>query len=216
MKRQITPIDTSKALHQIQVQASVRQLGHMEQHCRTLLDVLDIMLEETYAAAPCRRHDFRLDRKKRQDPRLPEERLQDAIWEHWSCQEQFKGNLPFLAGFCNHIQAYQLPLKGVRADKGWGRIDLVGVSLEGHPIVIELKQERGTDTPLRMLVEAVAYALALRKAWNQGGATKAMGGFGNRPIAQVFCAHAADSSSNRSARPRRLLEPVYRNIRKAH
>jgi len=34
--------------------------------------------------------------------------------------------------------------------------------------VIELKQEGATDTPLRMPVEALAYACAVRKAWNEG------------------------------------------------
>src|SRR5262249_26254394 len=36
-------------------------------------------------------------------------------------------------------------------------------------VVIELKQEGAKDSPLRMLVEGVAYACAVRKAWNEGG-----------------------------------------------
>jgi hypothetical protein len=48
----------------------------------------------------------------------------------------------------------------------WGKIDLLGVSPQGLPVVVELKQENSKDSPLMMLVEAAKYAIALRKAWN--------------------------------------------------
>jgi hypothetical protein len=56
-----------------------------------------------------------------------------------------------------------------RRDKRWGKIDLVGVTSDASPVVIELKREDAKDTLLRMLVEGVAYACAVRKAWNEGG-----------------------------------------------
>lgn len=61
-----------------------------------------------------------------------------------------------------------MPLQGKRADKGWGKIDLIGATPEALPAVIELKQEGAKDTPLRMLAEALAYACAVRVAWQAG------------------------------------------------
>ncbi|WP_145275526.1 hypothetical protein [Tautonia plasticadhaerens] len=40
------------------------------------------------------------------------------------------------------------------------------------PVVIELKQAKGNDTLLRMFCEGLAYACALRRAWD-GGSFKA-------------------------------------------
>ena len=62
---------------------------------------------------------------------------------------------------------YQFPLKAKQADKGIGKVDLLGATDRGHPIVIELKVKpekrsggadaRG-DTPLRALMEGLRYA----------------------------------------------------------
>lgn len=61
-----------------------------------------------------------------------------------------------------------MPLQGSRKDRKWSKIDLIGSTLNRLPGVVELKQGRASDTPLRMLVEAVAHASALRRASNEG------------------------------------------------
>lgn len=56
---------------------------------------------------------------------------------------------------------YQFPLKARQNDKGFGKVDLIGVINDEIPCVIELKvdQKGGgkADTPLRALLEGLAY-----------------------------------------------------------
>jgi len=61
--------------------------------------------------------------------------------------------------------AYQVPTYNKRAKDGWGPIDLLGCRVDGTPVVIELKQGDSTETPLRMVLEALAYAIAVRENW---------------------------------------------------
>jgi hypothetical protein len=91
------------------------------------------------------------------------------IWRQWRFGEVTKHALPFYPDVCRFIQTYQMPLQGTRKDRRWGKVDLVGATPDALPVVIELKQEQATDTPLRMLVEGLAYACAVRKAWNESG-----------------------------------------------
>ena len=61
-----------------------------------------------------------------------------------------------------------MPLQRTRGDKSWGRVDLVGMSNDCLPVVFELKKGASAETPLRMIIEALAYAIAIRKSWNEG------------------------------------------------
>jgi hypothetical protein len=58
---------------------------------------------------------------------------------------------------------YQVPLEQRRADRGVGKVDLFGVDSSSTPWVIELKVKRSgrQDTPLRGLLQALAYCAAL-------------------------------------------------------
>jgi hypothetical protein len=56
--------------------------------------------------------------------------------------------------------------------KDWGYIDLLGCGFADDPVVIELKILRFNkggkprpETPLRAVVEALAYAISLRESW---------------------------------------------------
>lgn len=166
----LNPIGNARALHQIN--NSVRQLQFMETHSQTLLDTLNVRLEITYARAPIRGNTkgdvYRLKRD-RCNPRGGERQLEQWIWAQWKCHDPSTKGRPFLDGVCPFIQTYQMPLQGSRRDTGWGKIDLVGATPGLLPVVIELKHGAGRDTPLRMLVEGLAYACAVRKAWNEGG-----------------------------------------------
>jgi hypothetical protein len=55
---------------------------------------------------------------------------------------------------------YQVPLKAQRSDRGVGKIDIFGLTDTSVPVVIELKVlgKNTADTPLRALLEALAYA----------------------------------------------------------
>jgi hypothetical protein len=165
------PIDCRQGLHCIQ--DSVNQLTYMEQHSTELLRHLNVIVEVTYAMSPKRVRPYALNRI---EGRLPNERnrellLEKAIWKRWRRENNGSAVEPpecFVENHCTHIQTCQMPLQDRRTDASWGRIDLIGVSLTGTPIVFELKREKAPDTPLRMLVEGLAYAVAVRKAWNQG------------------------------------------------
>jgi hypothetical protein len=159
-------IDCTKALHEII--ESVRQLTYMKQHSERLCEFLNVKLERTYAMAPLRGQSYELGRKERPDPNVRERLLEKAIWKQWCADEVSRRGKPFLSGVCRCVQTYQMPLQKTRGDRKWGKIDLVGVTDKSCPVVIELKQDRGKDTPLRMLVEGVAYAVAVRRAWNEG------------------------------------------------
>ena len=62
---------------------------------------------------------------------------------------------------------YQTPLKAKQDDKGIGKVDLFGVIDNKHPTIIELKIEsKGNalaDTPLRALLEGLAYCAIIEK-----------------------------------------------------
>ena len=61
--------------------------------------------------------------------------------------------------------AFQVPLYDQRVRNGWGHIDLMALTPEGCPVVIELKKHDAQDTPLRALVEGVANAVAVAENW---------------------------------------------------
>lgn len=171
-QHEVLMIDGTKALHELC--EIVQQLSYIEQHSIALQKYRNVILERTYAKAPTGRNNngqsYELNRGERPDP-TGERLLEKQIWKQWRFQDSFS-NLAFYGDTCRYIQTYQMPLQGTRNDHGWGRIDLVGVTNQLLPVVIELKHDRGSenvnDTPLRMLVEAVAYAVAVRKAWNEG------------------------------------------------
>src|SRR5690606_13284138 len=107
-------------------------------------------------------------RGEKGDPAVRERLIEKLIWKAWSFEAVARHGQPFLGNVCRFIQTYQMPLQGTRADRGWGKIDLLGSTFQALPAVIELKQEKAKDTPLRMLVEGLAYACAVRKGWNEG------------------------------------------------
>lgn len=166
--KSILPISCQMGLHQLR--ASVDQLGYMTQHTECLLKVINVVLERTYAMAPRRMKSYELGRRERKNPHKSERErlLEKAIWKQWAWEQFSVHQNGFSAETCQHIQTFQMPLRGNRGDKSWGMVDLVGVSFSSSPVVLELKQEAAKDTPLRMLVEGLAYAVAVRRAWNEG------------------------------------------------
>ena len=166
-----TPIGCRLGLHEIQ--DAVNQLSYMEQHSTHLLNHINVMLEQTYAMSPKRKASYKLDRGegKRPTESQRERLLEKAIWRKWRRAAGLAGDHSqecLLTEQCTHIQTYQMPLQDRRSDKSWGKIDLVGVSPTGMPVVLELKKDDAGDTPLRILVEGLAYAVAVRRAWNEG------------------------------------------------
>ena len=163
-------INAQMALHEKEFKKAVKQRKYMKQHSESVLELLDILIERTRAAAPKRCKDYCLSRppgldKVKDDS---ERHLEQAIFKRWNRKVVQATVRPFQGALCHHIQTFQMPLKEHRDDKAWGMIDLVGVSGLGLPVVIELKTAEATDNPLSMLVQGLAYAVALQEAWNEG------------------------------------------------
>lgn len=133
---------------------------------------LAVAIEATFAAAPERHQGFPLDRDVRKDIHASQEerRLESAMMRRWGAA----GMRPIPHGW-TRLVACQVPLFDKQKKAGWGYIDLLGVAKNGLPVVIELKKSphadadgksRATETPLRMVLEAAAYSIALRKNWD--------------------------------------------------
>jgi hypothetical protein len=168
--------DCSRGFHNLD-RKKLKQLGKMREHAFWILQCLEVLIENAYEAAPLRQpKPGRIDdlyRLNRADPkRFPtkgERRLELAIWKQWNRDGSKSKEAVFIPGLCQYVQSYQVPLSEKRPKKSpWQRFDLVAVSSTWLPIVVELKQAGADDTLVGMLVEAITYAIAIRKAWNKG------------------------------------------------
>lgn len=152
-------VDCHKSLH---AQGDVFQLKYLTQQAETLLTCIDDLITATELAAPVRKkQQYVLVRKSAGAPVNEEARWERAIWSEWNKNRADD----FLPGVCSSIMSYQVMLRDANTDKRWGEIHLIGRSSAGAPVVIELKGASSNETPLRGIVEGVAYAIAIRKAW---------------------------------------------------
>jgi hypothetical protein len=141
------------------------QLKYLKQQCDDILDCLDDLIRQAREDAPLRESGFRLkryDRGKPSDPR-GEAALERKLWASWTSWK--KGDPPFIPDRCLFLQSYQVPLRRTHKDKSWGEVDLLGVDPDGLPVIIELKRGESKETPLRGIVESLAYAIAVEKIW---------------------------------------------------
>lgn len=142
------------------------QLKYIQEQCEEIIAALDTSIEYTERAAPVRKDKFMLGRTHDGNPsgKRKEAMLERRIWREFGPSSDYSRR-GFLPGVCPFVMSFQVPLKSRQADP-WGKIDLLGVAPNSDPVVIELKRAGALDTPLRFLVEAVAYGIALRKVWN--------------------------------------------------
>lgn len=158
-----TPLDFSQGLHRIKDR---KELEFMGQHAQALLENLETAIEETRKKVPRRSKNYRLKGGQRFQLADPTKELwSEKDWEQalWNNREEIKG--AGAAGMWAEIIGYQEPLQESRNDLGWGKIDLLGITETGLPVVIELKSNKKSETLLRALIEVTAYGIALREAW---------------------------------------------------
>ena len=142
------------------------QSEYLEEH-------LDEAFEATEKKAPKPRQDYGLGRFPlgtiTEDQR--ERTWENTIWQRW----RVKSGPSEINRCWYRIVAYQVPLFATQEKSHWGYIDLLGFLGDGTPSVIELKKDpkakkKGhtdkSESPLRMVMEAAAYAIALRKNWD--------------------------------------------------
>ncbi len=91
-------------------------------------------------------------------------KIERALWAKYhqaaaSVGDRFLESCPLIAG-------YSVGLFAERKQNNWGEIDLLGISPDGKPIPIELKQDMG-DNILKMIIQVAAYAIAVQRVWNE-------------------------------------------------
>lgn len=187
-------IERHLALHEMI--ESVRQLRFMKQHSETLSQMLPEAIANTYTLGPNRKRTFELERDEKDDSAIRERYLEKLLWKTYSVERHNDGGPTFLSGVCEYIHTYQMPLQGTLNDRKSGKIDLVGVCEKALPVVLELKQEEANDPPLRALVEGLAYAVALKKAWNEGS------------LRQQWCASVKNQANSATAPAELNVIPV--------
>jgi hypothetical protein len=208
-------------------------LRYMEDQCLALLEHLGDQMKKTCDAAPVRSTAERgedpyclspvLTKERKALARLgreangkwqkvKEDHLEFAIWQQFQDKK-------FVS--CDAIQTFQMPLKDRNVDKKWGKVDLVGISSKNLPVVVELKKQDAKDTLHRMLIEALAYAIAVRKAWGDGGGALAKGWSEKRPHVKVpalkevpiICAAPSEFWAPRLNCGKRVSNQVFKDAR---
>jgi hypothetical protein len=117
---------------------------------------------------PARGKDFRIDPSThgmrlgidKIDAASEERRMEQLLYLAYGPE----GNLRSTDAW-GRLIAFQVPLYDQRDRKGWGHIDLMALTLDGHPAVIELKKQDAQETPLRALLEGVANAVTVEENW---------------------------------------------------
>lgn len=147
------------------------QKAYLGPQSRLLAENLKSAVDATFEAAHERMQGFQLGRPITEvmDISSGERRLEAAMLRRWIRP----GMWPIPGGWMQLV-AFQVPLFAQQQREQWGSIDLMGVNAAGLPVVVELKRSPdaepdgksgGSETPLRMILESAAYAVALRKNW---------------------------------------------------
>jgi hypothetical protein len=137
------------------------QKSFLADQCAELTNCLADALAATMKIAPVREgKPYLHDREAPRDTKASEATWEDALFRQ--CKAPAAGTYaPW-----KRLLTYQVSLQNHKdTDSDWGEIDLLGVSDENLPVVVELKAPGSNESPAQMLVQATAYAIALQKAW---------------------------------------------------
>ena len=159
----------------------VKQKSHFGLQSQTLCenDSLNLAIQATSKAAPWRskrvreegEHVYQLNRgvSVSIDPTERERLWERAAFIRWSNKKTSP-----ISSCWSQLVAFQVPLFVEAKKNGWGYIDLLGILNDGTISVVELKKEPETtdeggtgtsESPLRMVLESMAYAIAIREDW---------------------------------------------------
>jgi len=140
---------------------------------KSIIEWFDILVENTLLVArlrTCEQHGrdpYLLTPRDKSD--LDKDSYEEAKLERSLAQQWKVGSTPeFWKDHCLGFVNYQVPLFDKTGSTGWRAIDLIGLSPQGMPQVWELKKRPPADNPFVMIIQAIAYGVALRHAWNRG------------------------------------------------
>jgi len=164
MNRQQNVLTNAMSLHEIK---DIIQLTFADQHAEFIANNLETLIENTYRVAPVRKadHEYTLARPDNRNltpsANFLEKHWEEAIFRKWEKDEDGLDSLiPF-----RKIMSYQIMLRETNENRGWGELDLLGVTATNIPVAIELKLHP-REYLLRAIVEVLAYGVAIRKAWS--------------------------------------------------
>lgn len=149
------------------------QKKYFGEQSQILCDHFDEAVAATKEAAPVRTQGYALDRSDTEaiDGSERERRWERAVLRRWR-----SSGLSPVKHCWDRIVAFQIPLFEQQKKDRWGYIDLLGILGKGEVCIVELKKEPATrksgstnssESPLRMVLESAAYAIALQKNWKQ-------------------------------------------------
>ena len=162
----VTP---SRGLHELRNKGVQRT--YLAEQCEALLRELPLAIQATKSDAPCRwkcGKSYRIhapDNSARTEhdamhESSRERRLERRIYEAYQPSRGDTANALWY-----QLVALQVPLAESHKSKGWGKIDLLALAADGQPVVVELKTEESTETPLRAILEGMANAVAVAENW---------------------------------------------------
>lgn len=146
---------------------------YLSEQCKYLEENLDKAINATRDNVPNRAQGFRL-LDANTDGRLAadqmaggsgERRLEAALFEGWGFFRAPRDTK--IISLWRSVAGKQIPLFDARQRDGWGHIDLLAVGHDYHPVIVELKMDTNRECPLRPLLEALSYAIALERVWVQ-------------------------------------------------
>jgi len=151
--------DPKKGLHQHKDHV---QLEFMAKQTTQILHHLDDLIASTESFAPNPVKPYKLSHKDRQDLNHPP-RFREIHWEEalWRGRERLTGDT--VAGAWDEIVGLQELLNRRQDANGWGEVDVLAKS-NNLPVVVEIKS-KASERLLRATLEAVAYGIALKRAW---------------------------------------------------
>lgn len=150
-----------------------QQRSYLVEHCEALTAELSVAIEATRSDAPCR---WKRDKSFRihapdNTARVEHDSMGDSSKERRMERRIYDEYSPACGDTSNELWqqlvALQVPLAERRKSEGWGRIDLLALTKEGGPVVVELKTDESSETPLRAILEGLANAVAVSKNWPQ-------------------------------------------------
>lgn len=147
------------------------QRSRIAEHCRALASGLEDALRATRLATPRRPgrgKDFCIDstshvgRKgiEEIDPKSEERKIEALLYQAYGPTGPLGPT-----DLWERLVAFQVPLFEELQRNDWGHIDLLALRSDGGPIVIELKKHDSVETPLRILIEGLANAIAVEENW---------------------------------------------------
>lgn len=169
MSKNSRRVDSKIGFHRLK--DVLKQKSYLESHCIDLVKdgIFDSLLKITQEDSPKRsgkQKSYRLTRGVTQEISLTK---RESLWERAALVKFGRAGKQSEVSDCwDRLIAFQVPLFASEQKNGWGYVDLLGYSNDGTISIIELKKEstgQSPETPLRIVLEALAYAIALKTDW---------------------------------------------------